>query len=111
MLGAATFLALLVLPGCPAEAPPQGLEATCAKACEVQAPRCSSHECGRGCSLVLDRLAQSEGDTVIGCIARGRGVCDDRAWAACATRIGPHADGGPPPPPPPPDVTDEPGGD
>jgi hypothetical protein len=109
LLGLATVLGLPVLPGCQAEAPPQGLEATCAKACEVHAQQCSSHQCGRGCNLVLDRLAQDEGNHVIDCIARAGRACDDHAWAACATRIGPHADGGPPAPPPPHDIADDPG--
>jgi hypothetical protein len=107
--GVATVFGLLVLPGCQAEAPPQGLEATCAKACEVHAQQCSSHQCGRGCNLVLDRLAQDEGNHVIDCVARAGRACDDHAWAACATRIGPHADGGPPAPPPPHDIADDPG--
>lgn len=96
---------------CQAEAPPRGLEATCAKACEVHPGRCSVHQCRRGCNLVLDRLAENEGDRVLACVADNRTACDDAAWAHCAARIGPHADGGPPPPAPPPDVTDEPGSD
>jgi hypothetical protein len=61
---------------------------------------CTAKECARGCNLVLDRLVENEGDHVIACIAAGRAPCDDRAWARCATRIGPYADGGPPPPSP-----------
>ncbi len=86
---------------CQAESPPRGPEQTCAKACEARAKRCSSHECARGCNLVLDRLAEHEGDHVLACVAGGKGACDDHAWARCAARIGPHADGGPPAPPPP----------
>jgi hypothetical protein len=56
---------------------------------------------------VLDRLAQHEGDTVLACVAVAvqapAAACDDRTWAHCAMRIGPHADGGPPAPAPPPD--------
>jgi hypothetical protein len=51
--------------------------------------------------LVLDRLAEKEGRNVLACVAKARPACDDRAWAACAARIGEHADGGPPAPPPP----------
>jgi hypothetical protein len=95
------------LSGCQAESPPRGLEATCAKACEVRATSCSSHQCRRGCNLVMDRLAEDEGDHVLACVARSRPVaCDDRVWSHCATLVGPHADGGPPAPVPPPDVTD-----
>jgi hypothetical protein len=111
-LGAAVFLAAVAgVAACQAEAPPRGLEATCAKACEVQASQCSPHQCRRGCNLVLDRLAENEGDRVLACITSAKAACDDRAWAHCATRIGPHADGGPPPPQPPPSVLDDTEGD
>jgi hypothetical protein len=102
------FVVLLVAAaGCQAESPPRGPEATCAKACEVQAAaRCSSDACARGCNLVLDRLAEHQGDTILGCVASSTS-CDDRAWARCGALVGPHADGGPPPPPPPRDVFDD----
>jgi hypothetical protein len=87
--------------GCEAESPPRGPEQTCAKACAVRVPQCSRAQCGRGCSLVLDRLTEHQGDPVLACVARRKDRCDDRAWAACAARVGPHADGGPPAPPPP----------
>lgn len=99
----------VLLAACQAEAPPRGLEATCAKSCEVSASRCTAHECRRGCNLVMDRLAENEGDTVLACIARTKGACDDRAWSRCATRIGPHADGGPPAPRPPPEFVEDEG--
>lgn len=102
---------ILALSRCRAEAPPQGLEAVCAKVCAVHAHQCTAHQCGRGCNLVLDRLAESEGNPVIGCVAEAGSACDDRVWSACATRVGPHRDGGPPAPPPPPDVADDPAGD
>jgi hypothetical protein len=89
------------LAACQVESPPRGLEATCAKACEVRASQCTAHECRRGCNLVVDRLAENEGDVVLACISSAKASCDDGAWAHCATRIGPHADGGPPAPPPP----------
>jgi hypothetical protein len=60
-------------------------------------------QCARGCNLVLDRLAEREGDRVLACVAASAVACDDRLWSRCATRIGPHADGGPPPPAPPAD--------
>jgi hypothetical protein len=97
---------LLGLAACRAESPPRGLEGTCAKSCEVRASQCSPHECHRGCNLVIDRLAENQGDTVLACVVRAGNACDDRTWAHCATLIGVHADGGPPPPPPPPDVVD-----
>ncbi|MDP9151336.1 MAG: hypothetical protein M3O36_15550, partial [Myxococcota bacterium] len=52
--------AFAALGGCAAESPPRGLEETCTKACSVQAVQCSTHECGRGCNFVIDRLAEKE---------------------------------------------------
>jgi hypothetical protein len=86
--------------------PPRGPESSCVDACHARVPRCSDTECARGCNLVIDRLEQHEGDTVIACVAAST-TCVDRRWAACAARVGPHADGGPPPPPPPKDFEDE----
>lgn len=97
---------LFVLAACQVESAPRGLEGTCAKSCEVRASQCSPHQCHRGCNLVMDRLAESQGDTVLACVVRAKNACDDPTWARCATLIGIHADGGPPPPPPPPDVVD-----
>jgi hypothetical protein len=57
----------------------------------------------------MDRLAENEGDHVLACVASAKTACDDRAWARCATRIGPHADGGPPAPPPPPSLLEQEG--
>ena len=91
---------------CNSTSPPSGPEATCAHACGARAPECKREECGRGCNLILDRLAEGEGDRVIACVAKTAHTCDDRAWAHCAARTGPHADGGPPAPAPPPDVDD-----
>jgi hypothetical protein len=98
-------------PGCRAESPAGGLEETCAKGCVARASQCSSHQCNRGCNLVIDRFAENEGDRVLGCVASAGGACDDRTWARCATRVGPHADGGPPPPPPPRSPVEEVEGD
>jgi hypothetical protein len=107
--GGATWLAVcLGLAACRAEAPPRGIEATCAKSCEVSASQCSPRQCHRGCNLVMDRLAENQGDVVLACV-RSRKTCDDRAWARCATLVGPHADGGPPAPLPPPDLVDDDG--
>jgi hypothetical protein len=106
ILGGLLWLASLALAGCQAEAPPRGLEATCAKGCELQAAQCSPHQCRRGCNLAIDRLAEGQGDTVLACVARSQRGCDDPAWAHCATLVGVHADGGPPAPPPRPDVVD-----
>src|SRR5579859_5233497 len=84
---------------CAAEAPPGGPESLCNKACVTDAPHCRSDQCARGCNLILDRLAEHEGDRVIACVARDHASCDDRRWAFCAVRVGPHVDGGPPAPP------------
>jgi hypothetical protein len=92
---------------CNSTSPPSGPEATCAQACEARAPGCKSLECGRGCNLVLDRLAEGEGDRIIACVAKTASACNDRAWAHCAARVGPHADGGPPAPPPPSDIEED----
>jgi len=100
-----------VAAGCRAEVAPRGLEQTCAKSCTVRASQCSPQQCDRGCNLVIDRLAENEGDHVLACVAAASSACDDRTWARCATRVGPHADGGPPAPPPPPSLLDETEGD
>ena len=75
----------------------------CAEACGGRAKRCSAHECHRGCTFVLDRLVENEGEHVLACVAASADKCDDTLWANCAVRVGEHADGGPPAPPPPPD--------
>jgi hypothetical protein len=97
---------LALVSACNSESPPRGPEETCAKSCEARATNCTRRECWRGCTLVLDRLAEHEGDRVVACVARSASSCSDRAWAHCATRVGPHEDGGPPAPPPPSDVED-----
>jgi hypothetical protein len=99
--------ALLVAVGCNSQAPPTGPEAICARACEASASRCTHHQCSRGCNLILDRLAEGEGDHVVACVAKTSKTCDDRAWAHCAVRIGIHVDGGPPAPAPPSDEEDD----
>jgi len=96
---------VLVL-GCRAAAPP-GPEAACTSACETRAKQCGERQCARGCNFVIDRLLENEGDHVLACVSSAGAACDDRTWARCATRIGPHADGGPPAPPPPKDFEDE----
>jgi hypothetical protein len=85
----------------------RGPEPTCQARCAAHAKACREDDCRRGCGLVLDRLAERQGDTVVACVAASAPRCDDRAWAACAARIGPHADGGPPAPPPPSDDIEE----
>jgi len=104
-------LPLLGLPACHAASAPGGSEATCTRACEADAKGCSPSQCARGCNLVLDRLAESEGGHVLACVAASTTACDDRVWSRCAIRVGPHADGGPPPPAPPRDVEDVTEGD
>ncbi len=110
-------LASTWLGACTPETPPTGPELTCVKACETRVDGCSPRDCRRGCNLVVDRLVQHEGDHVLACVARAAAgpvaanerACGDRAWAHCAIRIGPYADGGPPAPPPPGDVFDDEG--
>ncbi len=85
----------------------RGPEKACNEVCEKKASHCTQKDCSRGCNLVLDRLAEKEGASVVACVAKSTPKCDDRAWAACAARIGEHADGGPPAPPPPSDETFE----
>jgi hypothetical protein len=102
---AAAVLALAI--GCSARSAPRGPEETCVAACRARAPGCDARQCGRGCNLVLDRIVEHEGDAVIACVAAGPAACDDRSFARCAARVGPHADGGPPPPPPPSDGLDD----
>jgi hypothetical protein len=100
---------LFVSTACTSNAPPVGPEATCVKACETRPTGCKPLECRRGCNLILDRLAEGEGDNILACMGNTHGPCADRAWAHCAARVGAHADGGPAAPPPPPDVEDEEG--
>jgi len=92
-------LALACAPG-GAQGPQGRLEATCQARCGHDASgRCSEHDCDRGCRFILDRLVERQGDRVVACVARAP-TCDDHAWADCAARVGPHADGGPPAPSP-----------
>ncbi len=102
----ALAVSLGVVIACNSVSPPRGPEETCARSCAAHAGNCSERECWRGCNLVLDRLAEHEGDRVVACIAKAGTSCNDRAWAFCAARVGPHADGGPPAPPPPSDSED-----
>ncbi|HEX3769514.1 MAG TPA: hypothetical protein VHV30_01560 [Polyangiaceae bacterium] len=98
----------VALAACNPKGPPRGPEETCVASCLKTATACQEEECWRGCNLILDRLAESEGDTIVACVASATAPapaspCDDRTWARCAVRVGPHADGGPPAPPPPKD--------
>ena len=112
-----TAAIVFAVAACEAESPPSGVEATCVKACEVQAEnvdarwRCSDRECRRGCSQVIDRLTENEGHHVLTCVKGAHTACDDRAWARCAARVGPHTDGGPPAPGPPRDPFEDDEGD
>jgi len=81
--------------GCPE--PRDRPDVACASVCEKRIVGCSEHECERGCAFVLDRLVEHEQDAVLGCMEKA-GKCEDAQWATCATRVGPHADGGPPAP-------------
>jgi hypothetical protein len=93
--------------GIDGDSPPRGPEAACARACAKRVVACSAHECARGCNLVIDRLVENEGNRVLACMGAAPRPCDDRAWAHCATLVGPHADGGPPAPRPPGDLDDD----
>jgi hypothetical protein len=99
--GLAVALGIATLIACRGPVAP---EERCADACEHRAKdRCSSRECARGCAFILDRIVEREDGNVIACISRGKGPCDDQAWAVCAATIGVHADGGPPAPTPAPE--------
>lgn len=85
--------------GCRSNSPDGRAEAACVEDCEAHAhARCNDTECIRGCKFSLDRLLEHEGRNVVACIGRGKGACDDPAWAECAANIGVHVDGGPPGP-------------
>lgn len=74
----------------------------CRRSCESKAKaQCTEALCERGCELILDRLMEREGETVIRCVASSPRRCTDVVWADCASRVGVHLDGGPPGPPPP----------
>src|SRR6185437_13386343 len=67
VLGATLVLASAL--GCESpNAPPPGPEETCARACAAHVPVCNQKGCRRGCNLILDRLAEHEGDTVLACV-------------------------------------------
>jgi len=103
-LGFAGFAAA----ACHTNSPDGRAEQACVDDCTARArARCSERECIRGCKFSLDRLLEHEGRNVVGCVAGGKGACDDVAWADCAARIGVHADGGPPAPPAPGDDDDQ----
>jgi len=110
---AAAAVSIAAGTACNAKGPPCGPEETCARGCESRDKACTREECWRGCNLVLDRLAEHEGDHVLACVAtaasaaKAAAPCDDRVWARCAVRVGAHADGGPPAPSPPQDFEDE----
>jgi hypothetical protein len=103
-----TLVLASALAGCESpNVPPPGPEETCARACAANVPVCNQKGCRRGCNLILDRLAEHEGDTVLSCVAKTQKACDDRAWAHCAARVGVHIDGGPPAPLPPSDEEED----
>jgi hypothetical protein len=109
---ALALAAALTASACQSNAPPAGPEETCSRACKEHDKGCTDEGCWRGCNLILDRLAEHEGDNVVACVASAMAaattpMCDDRTWARCAVRVGVHADGGPPAPPPPKDFEDE----
>jgi hypothetical protein len=89
--------------GCPALNAPPLPQAHCQEECHEHAPRCSEHDCARGCGFVVDRLTEHEEAPVVACVAsRSTGAPSNGAvWADCAVLVGVHADGGPPAPPAP----------
>jgi hypothetical protein len=95
--------------GCRALDPPNQPETVCVQACRDRAGyACTEGECRAGCSMMLDRLLEHEGERVIACVASAKKrKCDQFLWAECAAKIGPHTDGGPPIPPPLPEVEEE----
>ncbi|MGO8999244.1 MAG: hypothetical protein ACLQVI_38455 [Polyangiaceae bacterium] len=97
--------ALATLLACAPEAPTPGPEARCADTCVAKAHACTAAQCARGCRIVLDRLVEHEGASVLACVARAKAphACDDMTFADCAARSGPYANGGPAPPRPPSD--------
>jgi hypothetical protein len=92
---------------CRAVEPANHPEEKCQQACNARVSKCNESGCERGCRFILDRLVEREGNNVLACVAKAPGVCEDRLWADCAARVGPHVDGGPPPPAPPPEGFDE----
>jgi hypothetical protein len=104
------FLVALGLLGCRALDPPNKPEAVCVDACKERAGQaCSVGECRAGCSMMLDRMLEHEGEHVISCVSKStqKRKCDAYLWAECAAKIGVHADGGPPVPPPLPEIDEE----
>ena len=107
VLGGLLAIASFALPACQAESPPRGLEATCAKGCELQRlavlaapvpPRVQPRDRPprRGAGRHGPRVRRAGEERV----RRSRpGPIAPRSSAL-------HADGGPPPPPPPPDVVE-----
>jgi hypothetical protein len=91
------------LTACNAHDAPTHPEEACAVSCTAKVTKCTADECARGCNLTLDRIVEREEDHVLACVAGAHTPCNDSTWSACATDIGPHADGGPPAPPPAPD--------
>jgi hypothetical protein len=95
------------LPSCRAVEPTNRPVAACERACAKRATQCSAAECNRGCEFILDRLAEGLAGEITRCVGKLEPrACKDEAWAHCAVRVGPHADGGPPAPPPPSDEWD-----
>jgi hypothetical protein len=94
---AAIAIVWLVFSACHAQNASTSPEEACARACESRARGCSELQCRRGCAFVIDRLIEREQTSVLACVGTSK-ACDDEAWARCAVRIGPHADGGPPSP-------------
>jgi hypothetical protein len=94
------LIALLV--ACQGSSTPRTPEETCRAVCATRVSACDRDGCERGCNFVLDRLIENQLDPILACMSGG-GSCEDKAWARCSVRVGPHADGGPPAPPPPPE--------
>jgi hypothetical protein len=91
--GARVVLSLLLFAGCRALFPNETPEDTCIDQCRAQLSQCSGTECERGCALMRDRIAEQHTAPVLACM-KPKTQCADSAWAACAVRLGPYADGG-----------------
>jgi hypothetical protein len=104
------LVALMALVGCRALDPPNKPETVCVQACADRASYgCNERECRAGCSMMLDRMIEHEGERVISCVANAtkKRKCDAYMWADCAAKVGPHLDGGPPVPPGLPEIDEE----
>jgi hypothetical protein len=79
--------------GCRALDATNHVDLSCLDACRAELPSCERVECERGCTLMVDRIAENQSNAVLACMKRAK-TCSDSEFAACAVRVGPFADGG-----------------